>query len=44
MNDVLAMVLVVTDVEAEAFWCFSQWMEIYREVFMSKGMVEKLGL
>eukprot|EP00039_Didymoeca_costata_P028524 m.21341 g.21341 ORF g.21341 m.21341 type:complete len:474 (+) comp7116_c0_seq1:153-1574(+) len=42
MNDVLSMILAVMDHEADAYWCFRNYLETIQADFMAKGMMEKL--
>ena len=35
MNDLLAPILLVMDSESEAFWCFTNWMEVMVRNFLS---------
>ncbi len=44
MNDVLSMILAVMDHEADAYWCFQNYLSTIQEDFMTKGMMEKLGM
>ena len=43
MNDVLSMILAVMDHEADAYWCFRNFLAKIQEDFMAKGMIDKLG-
>lgn len=43
MNDLLSMILSVTDHEADAYWCFTKYMETIQADFMAEGMMEKMG-
>lgn len=42
MNDVLSMILAVMDHEADAYWCFQNYLSTIQEDFMTKGMMDKL--
>jgi len=42
MNDVLSMILAVMDHEADAYWCFRNFLATIQEDFMAKGMMDKL--
>lgn len=42
MNDVLSMILAVMDHEADAYWCFRNYLETIQADFMAKGMMDKL--
>eukprot|EP01147_Barroeca_monosierra_P008700 gene8700-1089_t len=42
MNDVLSIILPVMDDEANAYWCFAQYLETIQKDFMATGMVENL--
>ena len=42
MNDILTRFLVVMQSEAEAYWCFSNYMESVENDFSETGMVQKI--
>eukprot|EP00043_Microstomoeca_roanoka_P008235 m.79469 g.79469 ORF g.79469 m.79469 type:complete len:397 (-) comp14157_c0_seq2:318-1508(-) len=42
MNDVLSIILSVIDHEADAYWCFAQYLETVQGDFMATGMVQNL--
>ena len=42
MNDVLSMILAVMDHEADAYWCFTNYLATIQADFMAKGMMDKL--
>lgn len=44
MNDILTRFMVVLESEADAYWCFSNYMESVEHDFSEKGMVEKMEL
>eukprot|EP00042_Codosiga_hollandica_P028793 m.153958 g.153958 ORF g.153958 m.153958 type:complete len:410 (+) comp52874_c1_seq2:150-1379(+) len=44
MNDILSVILFVMDDEADAYWCFVNYIETIKEDFMSKGMMRKIEL
>lgn len=43
MNDVLSMILMVMDDEANAYSCFANYMATIQADFMATGMMRKLG-
>ena len=42
MNDVLSMILAVTDHEADAYWCLTNYLDKIQADFMAVGMMAKL--
>lgn len=42
MNDVLSMILAVTDHEADAYWCLTNYLDKIQADFMAVGMMDKL--
>jgi len=44
MNDILTRFLVVMQSEADAYWCFSNYMESVEDDFSETGMVQKIEL
>jgi hypothetical protein len=42
MNDILSMILYVLDDEADAFCCFSTYMDAIQDDFLSEGMMAKV--
>ena len=43
MNDILSRFLVVLDSEAEAYFCFVNYMEAVKDDFLESGMMKKIG-
>ena len=42
MNDIMSRFLVVMDTEAEAYWMFVNYMEVFKNDFMEEGMLRKI--
>lgn len=43
MNDILSRFLVVLNSEAEAYFCFVNYMAAVKEDFIETGMMKKIG-
>lgn len=43
MNDVLSRFLIVLGSEAQAYWCFTNYMETVKRDFLDDGMLDKIS-
>jgi len=43
MNDILSRFLIVLGSEAEAYWCFVNYMETVKRDFLDDGMLDKIS-
>ena len=43
MNDILSRFLIVLGSEAEAYWCFTNYMATVKGDFLDDGMLNKIG-